>query len=618
MSEELPEGMAPGFAVFTTACEVAYGRAGKMARERWLSMGEQDKAAWAAMERQGGTRVDGLSRFLATRRRTTGALDTWATLGQWPHLGKEARDAWARIPGAVPLEEAAQVRLAEPLAKDWRSAARSALEEEPVVITREDLTGPPCARASCRHPRAGHWSNRHPGATGHCREPKCTCTGYLEPAAASPGLAAYSLASRAAYGDASTPELVEQRWALMGNSAREVWAAMERQQDAAVMPGLSLAERLDGLGMTALADDARATEAALGMAREAISDLGDGTLQPPPFTAVPLPGDPRGAEIARQDWLAATAVTEGADSPLTAPDMARLIRAGDRLSEVARGQGRAYARLGDLLRARRQRDDAIAAVRTVYARLRDLGRGDLCDEIPGWLARDDVPDVPEVLVTWDGTGEAPRGFTEFASWRRLSHYGAGGAPEVPLRLRWALMSEEDRAAWAAREADRNRERDELSAVKRDLAASRFAVRTMIDQHVLADGPAGSDMWTSTVPGSVLRRLAAFDGVPGDDGLRAWLYGLTAGEWLQLAGLGGQSELAPSTAEGWTLRELLARLAVTQGREEDRRLLGQSVLAAWADAANASEEMYPQERFPLLYRVLEGIRAELREKGPAGG
>lgn len=90
-----------------------------------------------------------------------------------------------------------------------------------------------------------------------------------------------------------------------------------------------------------------------------------------------------------------------------------------------------------------------------------------------------------------------------------------------------------------------------------------------------------------------------------------LYGLTATEWLHLAGEGDGSEVQPCCGNLSEVRELLNALATLQSPDDTgmqlaigRHLL--EVLGADGDGHGLDDEA----AFPLLHRVLAGVRAQL--------
>ena len=105
-----------------------------------------------------------------------------------------------------------------------------------------------------------------------------------------------------------------------------------------------------------------------------------------------------------------------------------------------------------------------------------------------------------------------------------------------------------------------------------------------------------------------------------DQQRAWLeaawnaaapprmYGLTADEWLHLAAEGQDSEVAPCCGNISELREYLNALATCQGEGESGIML-RAVLESYEAAASDHEAITDAEAFPLLHRVLAGVRAQ---------
>ncbi len=91
--------------------------------------------------------------------------------------------------------------------------------------------------------------------------------------------------------------------------------------------------------------------------------------------------------------------------------------------------------------------------------------------------------------------------------------------------------------------------------------------------------------------------------------RQWRYGLTADEWLHLAGEGHNSEVAPCCGDIDGLREWLNALATCQGKGESA-LLWRPVLGAYDAAAGDHDAVTDAKTFPLLHRVLAGIREEM--------
>ena len=87
--------------------------------------------------------------------------------------------------------------------------------------------------------------------------------------------------------------------------------------------------------------------------------------------------------------------------------------------------------------------------------------------------------------------------------------------------------------------------------------------------------------------------------------RRWLYGLTADEWLHLAAEGHDSEVAPCCGDIGDLRDNLNALATCQGEGEDW-LMRAPVLTVY-EAAAEEHGLSDRAAFPLLHRVLDGIR-----------
>lgn len=87
---------------------------------------------------------------------------------------------------------------------------------------------------------------------------------------------------------------------------------------------------------------------------------------------------------------------------------------------------------------------------------------------------------------------------------------------------------------------------------------------------------------------------------------ARLYGLTADEWLHLACEGENSEVAPCCGDIGELREWLQALTASQ----DAGLLAKPVLDAYEVALVGHDMLASPDTFPLLHRVLAGIRGEI--------
>ena len=95
--------------------------------------------------------------------------------------------------------------------------------------------------------------------------------------------------------------------------------------------------------------------------------------------------------------------------------------------------------------------------------------------------------------------------------------------------------------------------------------------------------------------------------------RTWTYGLTADEWLHLAAEGDKSELQPCCANLSRIRELAQTLATDQDPDAPgfRRMWGKDLIAAVEEDGDG-HGLQDREKFPLLWRVIDGIRAELEE------
>lgn len=93
--------------------------------------------------------------------------------------------------------------------------------------------------------------------------------------------------------------------------------------------------------------------------------------------------------------------------------------------------------------------------------------------------------------------------------------------------------------------------------------------------------------------------------------RQWLYGLTADEWLHLAAEGDQSEVQPCCGNLGELRDLLNELVTFQGPDDTgwRRSIGKHILAIY-DADGWGHGLPDRAQFPLLHRVLDGLRREI--------
>lgn len=99
-----------------------------------------------------------------------------------------------------------------------------------------------------------------------------------------------------------------------------------------------------------------------------------------------------------------------------------------------------------------------------------------------------------------------------------------------------------------------------------------------------------------------------------------LYGLTADEWFRLASMSQDSEVAPCCGNIGELRDMLRELMTFQSEDDLgwRLSLGAHILQVYEGDGNAegSEDGHGlgiAERFPLLTRVLAGIRYEQEHK-----
>jgi hypothetical protein len=86
--------------------------------------------------------------------------------------------------------------------------------------------------------------------------------------------------------------------------------------------------------------------------------------------------------------------------------------------------------------------------------------------------------------------------------------------------------------------------------------------------------------------------------------RTWLFGLTADEWLQLASAGPDSEVGPCCGEISELREYLAAIA---GSQEGTVALFRDEMLAVYEATADEHGLRDDAAFPLLHRVLAGLR-----------
>lgn len=90
------------------------------------------------------------------------------------------------------------------------------------------------------------------------------------------------------------------------------------------------------------------------------------------------------------------------------------------------------------------------------------------------------------------------------------------------------------------------------------------------------------------------------------GPRRWMFGLTADEWLHLAGEGHQSEVAPCCGDIGSLREWLNGLATAQG-DGEATLYRTPLLDAYEAALGSHDALASRDSFPLLHRVLDAAR-----------
>lgn len=100
--------------------------------------------------------------------------------------------------------------------------------------------------------------------------------------------------------------------------------------------------------------------------------------------------------------------------------------------------------------------------------------------------------------------------------------------------------------------------------------------------------------------------------------KAWLYGLTAEEWLHLAAEGPDSEVAPCCPVISELRTYLNMVCTSQDEEESSVRIARCVLPAYEAALAYHPGLADRERFPLLHKVLEGICAESGDQNDTGG
>ena len=95
--------------------------------------------------------------------------------------------------------------------------------------------------------------------------------------------------------------------------------------------------------------------------------------------------------------------------------------------------------------------------------------------------------------------------------------------------------------------------------------------------------------------------------------RLWTYGLTADEWLHLAAEGDESEVTPCCGNLGELRELLNSMATFQdpGDTGWRKSVGSHILLV-LEGDGDGHGLQDPEGFPLLHRVVAGIRGELAQ------
>lgn len=96
--------------------------------------------------------------------------------------------------------------------------------------------------------------------------------------------------------------------------------------------------------------------------------------------------------------------------------------------------------------------------------------------------------------------------------------------------------------------------------------------------------------------------------------RAWLFGLSADEWLHLASEGEKSEVAPCCGSIGMLRDNLRLFTWFQdvGDAGWQKMLGEDVLVA-VEADGDAHGLKNRDKYPLLNRVLDGIRKQAEEK-----
>ena len=95
-------------------------------------------------------------------------------------------------------------------------------------------------------------------------------------------------------------------------------------------------------------------------------------------------------------------------------------------------------------------------------------------------------------------------------------------------------------------------------------------------------------------------------------MRQWQYGLTADEWFHIACEGENSEVTPCCGNLGNIRDIIRDLMVFQAPEEVgwRKSLGK-LLLDMIKADGNGHGLDDPGRFPLLHRILEGIREEAK-------
>ena len=97
-------------------------------------------------------------------------------------------------------------------------------------------------------------------------------------------------------------------------------------------------------------------------------------------------------------------------------------------------------------------------------------------------------------------------------------------------------------------------------------------------------------------------------------LRTWRYGLTADEWLHLAAEGPDSEVQPCCGDIGQLRDVLNMLATDQEQTGGIPWLTRPFHEAYQAALSGHDTLDDPVRFPLLHRVIAGIKTEAAEYG----